>query len=365
MSITLFGAENEAGISSREATRRFLGGLAPEGPASGSLSFLPNAAFWFEAFHSSLSFSEIGPPCRSSNSLRLRSLLDACSSADACVAELELSWFTCKRSELSPILVALKGEAEREVSPSLINSAARCRAVACLLTELEEEEEEENPAGGFGLPADFPASTSTILLFLCVRLLCRPHSSCPFIHFSISLSVVSLCLGQGWRWMGRREVEPKSAGAAVAASANSLSLLPEAFIRVPTYWDGERGLEMGVTSSLPSEWVPPSSLPSRESELSLSFPSESFTSAVEDKEAKAEREDSIALLLVFAPKRETEIAKASSEWLPSTSVEVASPSSAGNSLSKGTESVLSFLFLFFSFSFLSLLDLESFGILLS
>jgi hypothetical protein len=175
-------------------------------------------------------------------------------------------------------------------------------------------------------------------------------------------------LGQGWRrrWSAReREVESNAADGAVAAVANSLSLLPDAFIRVPIYWLGERGLEMGVTSSLPSEWVPPSSLPSRESELPLSSSSESFASAVEDKEAKAEREDSIALLLVFAPKRETEIAKASSEWLPSTSVEVASASSAGNSLSKGTGSVLSFLFLFFSFSFLSLLDLESFGILLS
>ena len=193
MSITLFGAENEAGISSREATRRFLGGLAPEGPASGSLSFLPNAAFWFEAFHSSLSFSEIGPPCRSSNSLRLRSLLDACSSADTCVAELELSWFTCKGSKLSPILVALKGEAEREVSPSLINSAARCRAVACLLTELEEEEEEEDPAGGFGLPAGFSASTAGALSAFFAAL-CRPHSSCAFIHCKTSLSEAS-CLG--------------------------------------------------------------------------------------------------------------------------------------------------------------------------
>ncbi len=160
-----------------------------------------------------------------------------------------------------------------------------------------------------------------------------------------------------------REEESNAVDGAVAAVANSLSLLPEAFIRVPTYWDGERGLEIRVTSSLPSEWVPPSSLPSRESELSLSFSSEFFASAVGDKEAKAEREDSIALLLVFEPKRETEIAKASSKRLPSTSVRIASASSAGNSLSKGTGSVLSFLFLFFSFSFLSLLDLESFGIL--
>jgi hypothetical protein len=69
------------------------------------------------------------------------------------------------------------------VSPSLINSAATCRAVACLLTELEEEEEED-PAGGFGLPADFPASTAGVLFFRC-----RPHSSCPLIPCSISLSV--------------------------------------------------------------------------------------------------------------------------------------------------------------------------------
>ncbi len=117
------------------------------------------------------------------------------------------------------------------MSPSLINSAATCRAVAGLLTELEEEEEED-PAGGFGLPADFPASTLTILLFRC-----RPHSSCPLIHCSMSLSVVSLCLGQGqgWRWERGREVEPRFAGDAVAASANSFSLLPDGFIRLPTY----------------------------------------------------------------------------------------------------------------------------------
>ncbi len=112
-------------------------------------------------------------------------------------------------------------------SPSLINSAATCRAVACLLKELEEED----PAGGFGLPADFPASTLTILLFRS-----RPHSSVSLIHFSISLSVVSLCLGQGWRWeRGRREAEPKISGDAVATSANSFSLLPDGFIRLPTY----------------------------------------------------------------------------------------------------------------------------------
>jgi hypothetical protein len=53
---------------------------------------------------------------------------------------------------------ALIRGAERDSSPCLINSAATCRAVACLLTELEEEEEED-PAGGFGLPAGFPASS--------------------------------------------------------------------------------------------------------------------------------------------------------------------------------------------------------------
>ena len=106
-----------------------------------------------------------------------------------------------------------------------------------------------------------------------------------------------------------------------------------------------------------------SSLSSRESELLPSSSNESFPSAAEDKEAKAEREDSIALLPVFGPKRETEIAKASSEWLPSTSVTVASASSAGDSLRKSLGSFLSFLFL--SFYFLSLLDFESFGILLS
>ena len=95
----------------------------------------------------------------------------------------------------------------------------------------------------------------------------------------------------------------------------------------------------------------------------MSLSDESLASAGEGKEEKAEREISIALQLGFAPKRETEIAKASSEWLPSTSVEVASASSAGNSLSRVLGSFLSFRF--FSFSFLSLLDLESFGILLS
>jgi hypothetical protein len=97
--------------------------------------------------------------------------------------ELELPWFTCKRSKLSPVLDALRRGAEREVSPSLINSAATCRAVACLLTELEEEEEED-PAGGFGLPADFPASMLTILLFLCLD-----HSCSPFSHCTLSLSI--------------------------------------------------------------------------------------------------------------------------------------------------------------------------------
>ncbi len=53
--------------------------------------------------------------------------------------------------------------------------------------------------------------------------------------------------------MGRREVEPKDADGAVAAVVNSLSLIPDDFIRVPTNWLGERDLEMGVTSSLPSE----------------------------------------------------------------------------------------------------------------
>ncbi len=93
--------------------------------------------------------------------------------------------------------------------------------------------------------------------------LCRPHSSCDLIHCSMSVTVASY-LGQGWRWRGTggREVEPNAADGAIAAVANSLSLLPDAFIRVPTYWLGERGLEMGVTSSLPSEWVPPSSLSS-------------------------------------------------------------------------------------------------------
>ena len=98
----------------------------------------------------------------------------------------------------------------------------------------------------------------------------------------------------------------------------------------------------------------------------MSLSDETLASAVEDKEEKAERETSIALPPVFAPKRETEIAKASSEYTSSMcSDEVTSASSAGSSLGKGTGSVLSFLFFFFSFSFLSLLDLESFGILLS
>ncbi len=57
---------------------------------------------------------------------------------------------------------------------------------------------------------------------------------------------------------------------------------------------------------------------------------------MEDKEEKAEREVSIASLPAFAPKREIEIAKASSECMPSTSEEVASASSAGNSLRKGS-----------------------------
>ena len=80
---------------------------------------------------------------------------------------------------------------------------------------------------------------------------------------AISLSEAS-CLGQGWRWRWARgrEVEPNFAGGAVAAVANSLSLLPDGFIRVPTYWLGERDLEMGVTSSLASERVPPSLLSS-------------------------------------------------------------------------------------------------------
>jgi hypothetical protein len=50
---------------------------------------------------------------------------------------------------------ALRRGAEREISPCLINSAATCRAVACLLTELKEDEE-EGPAGVLGLPAGSP-----------------------------------------------------------------------------------------------------------------------------------------------------------------------------------------------------------------
>ena len=96
----------------------------------------------------------------------------------------------------------------------------------------------------------------------------------------------------------------------------------------------------------------------------MSLSDESLASAGEGKEEKAEREISIALQLGFAPKRETEIAKASSEYTSSMcSDEVTSASSAGSSLRKVLGSFLSFLF--FSFSFLSLLDLESFGILLS
>ncbi len=101
----------------------------------------------------------------------------------------------------------------------------------------------------------------------------------------------------------------------------------------------------------------------RERELFFFSSDKFFAAAAEGIEAKAERELSIASLPGFAPKSETEITKPSSDCAPSTYEEVASASSAGNSLRKGLGSFLSFLF--FSFSFFSLLALESFGILLS
>ncbi len=67
-----------------------LAGFATGGSLSGTLAFLSYAAFRFMAFHSSLYSPVIAPPCKSCNSLRLRSLLNVCSSADACANELEL-----------------------------------------------------------------------------------------------------------------------------------------------------------------------------------------------------------------------------------------------------------------------------------
>ncbi len=88
-----------------------------------------------------------------------------------------------------------------------------------------------------------------------------------------------------------------------------------------------------------------------------------FGSAKEDREAKEERELSNASLLgepfltaALSAVREKEIANASSA-----SEKVESKSSDGGFLYKGLGSFLDFLF--FSFSFLSVLDLELFGIL--
>jgi hypothetical protein len=121
---------------------------------------------------------------------------------------------------------------------------------------------------------------------------------------------------------------------------------------------------MGVTSSLSSRGCRSlHCLLERESCPSSPLSNLSLLLQRTKRQRQRQREFSIALPLGFAPKRETEMAKASSECIPSTSEEVASASSAGNSLRKGLGSFLSFLF--FSFSFLSLLDLESFGIILS
>jgi hypothetical protein len=111
----------------------------------------------------------------------------------------------------------------------------------------------------------------------------------------------------------------------------------------------------------------------RDRELFLSPFEDLFDSAEEDRGAKEERDMSNAslfglLFLVAAlpAVREIEIANASSAGVSSTSEEVeveskSEASSAGGFLHKDLGLFLDFLF--FSFSLLSLLDLESFGIL--
>ncbi len=92
------------------------------------------------------------------------------------------------------------------------------------------EDEEEDPAEAFELPVGFPSSLMeggpNFIAFLTQGSISSPVSA--------SLSVVeSSCKG---RVGGReREIEPKFSGGAVAACASNFSLLPERFIRLPTY----------------------------------------------------------------------------------------------------------------------------------
>ncbi len=96
---------------------------------------------------------------------------------------------------------------------------------------------------------------------------------------------------------------------------------------------------------------------------------DSFASAKEDREVKEERGLSDAsfpgipfFVAVLPPICETEIANASSAWVSSSSEEEVSESTVDYGfLRKCLGFFLSFLF--FSFSLLSLLDLESLGIL--
>ena len=123
---------------------------------------------------------------------------------------------------------------------------------------------------------------------------------------------------------------------------------------------------MGFTSSQSSERLSARSLRclrERESCSSSHLTNPSLLLKRAKRQRQRERCPIYALLPSFAPKCETETAKASSACVSSLFEEEASASSAACSLRKGLESFLSFLF--FSFSLLSLLDLESLGILLS
>jgi hypothetical protein len=269
---------------------------------------------------------------------------------------------------------ALTREAVRERSSCLINSAATCRAVACLLTE-QKEEEEEDPAGIFGLPAGFPVSPVGEGLNLCWFFTQQSTS----LSVSLFLSVVEPCckvrVGEK-----EREVELNFSGGSVVACANTFSLLPEGFIRLPTYRLGERGLKMEITSSLSSERLPPYFSSLWEGELFFSPFTESFTSAEEDKETKAKRERVVQCFAAwislprrcfstYLRNRDSQSILCMSECPRRRCPNLLPMASCAFSLLFlfFSFSLLfsSFPFLFFSFSLLSLLDLESLGILLS
>ncbi len=138
-------------------------------------------------------------------------------------------------------------------------------------------------------------------------------------------------------------------------------MLPERFIRLPTNWLGERDLGE-ITSSPQSKRLLLSSSSMVERQLFVSLFEDPFDSAREDRAAKEERDLSNASLLSALV-----LAASLSAVRKKDRVSAPSASDRGRGihvfcwwfLVQGFGVFLAFLF--FSFSFLSLLDLESFG----